>query len=58
MIEAGMAEESKLRKWAAEAAQQARTEKDANEARRLWSFAQYWTRLADEEDFRRDDQAA
>lgn len=53
-----MAEESKLRKWAAEAAQQARTEKDANEARRLWNFAQYWTRLADEEDFRRDDQAA
>ena len=53
-----MAEESKLRNWAAEAAHQARTEKDANEARRLWSFAQYWTRLADEEDFRRDDQAA
>src|SRR4029077_16731077 len=52
-----MAEESKLRKWAAEAAHQARTEKDANEARRLWSFAQYWTRLADEEDFRRDDRA-
>ena len=58
MNEADMAEESKLRKWAAEAAQQARTEKDANEARRLWSLAQYWTRLADEEDFRRDDQAA
>ena len=45
-----MAEESKLRKWAAEAAHQARTEKDANEARRLWNFAQYWSRLADEED--------
>ena len=56
--EAHMADESKLRKWAAEAARQAKVEKDANEARRLASFAQYWTRLADLEEWRRDDQAA
>lgn len=53
-----MSNELKLRKWAAEAARQAKAEKDAEEARRLLSFAQYWTRLADEEDFRRDDEAA
>ena len=56
--EADMSDESKLRKWAAEAARQAKAEKDANEARRLASFAQYWTKLADLEDWRRDDQAA
>jgi hypothetical protein len=56
--EADMSDESKLRQWAAEAAHQAKTEKDANEARRLLNFAQYWTRLADEEDLRRNDQAA
>ena len=56
--EADMSNESKLRKWAAEAARQAKAEKDADEARRLLSFAQYWTRLADEEDFRRDNEAA
>lgn len=53
-----MPEQSKLRKWAAEAARQAKAEKDANEARRLASFAQYWTRLADEEELLRDDEAA
>ena len=56
--ETNMSNESKLRKWAAEAARQAKAEKDADEARRLLSFAQYWTRLADEEEFRRDDEAA
>lgn len=56
--EAHMSDESKLRKWAAEAARQAKAEKDANEARRLASFARYWTKLADLEDWRRDDQAA
>jgi hypothetical protein len=53
-----MSDESKLRKWAAEAARQAQTEKDADEARRLTSFAQYWTRLADLEEWRRDNHAA
>ncbi|MEH2569729.1 MULTISPECIES: hypothetical protein [unclassified Bradyrhizobium] len=53
-----MSNQSELRKWAAEAAQQARTEKDANEARRLQSFAQYWTRLADTEEWQRDHEVA
>jgi hypothetical protein len=53
-----MSDESKLRQWAAEAARQAKTEKDADEARRLASFAQYWNRLADLEDWRRDSHAA
>jgi hypothetical protein len=58
MREADMSNQSELRKWAAEAAQQARTEKDANEARRLQSFAQYWTRLADTEEWQRDHEVA
>jgi len=58
ICEADMSDESKLRKWAAEAARQAKAEKDANEARRLVSFAQYWTRLADLEEWKRDDRAA
>jgi hypothetical protein len=53
-----MSDQSKLRKWAAEAARQAKVEKGANEARRLASFAQYWTRLADTEDWQRDNEAA
>jgi hypothetical protein len=53
-----MSDQSELRKWAAGAAQQARIEKDANEARRLQSFAQYWTRLADTEDWQRDHEVA
>jgi hypothetical protein len=58
MHEAMMSDQSELRKWAAEAAQQASTEKDASEARRLQSFAQYWTRLADTEEWQRDHEAA
>jgi len=53
-----MSNESNLRKWAAEAADQAKTEKDADEARRLLSFAQYWMRLADAEAWQRDHEAA
>jgi hypothetical protein len=53
-----MSNQSNLRKWAAEAARQAKTEKDADEARRLLSFARYWTRLADAEDWQRDHEAA
>jgi hypothetical protein len=53
-----MSNESNLRRWAAEAAGQAKTEKDADEARRLLSLAQYWTRLADAEDWQRDNEAA
>jgi hypothetical protein len=51
-------EASNLRKWAAEAARQAKLERNAEEARRLLSFAQYWTRLADAEDWQRDQDAA
>jgi hypothetical protein len=58
ICEADMSDQSKLRKWAAEAARQAKAEKDANEARRLVSFAQYWTRLADLEEWKQDDRAA
>jgi hypothetical protein len=58
MYEADMSDQSKLRKWAAEAALQAAIEKDENEARRLSSFAQYWTRLADTEDWQRDHEPA
>jgi hypothetical protein len=58
IYEAGMSDQSELRKWAAEAAQQAMTEKDANEARRLQSFAQYWTRLANTEEWQRDHEPA
>lgn len=53
-----MSNESKLRKWAAEAAGQAETEMDANEAPCLSGFAQYWTRLAEEEEQRRGEKAA
>jgi hypothetical protein len=55
---ADMSDESKLRQWAAEAARQAKAEKDADEARRLASFAHYWNRLADLEEWRRDNHAA
>jgi hypothetical protein len=53
-----MSDQSKLRQWAAEAARQAMTEKDPNEARRLSSLAQYWTRLADAEQWQRHGEAA
>jgi hypothetical protein len=49
---------SNLRKWAAEATRQAKLERNADEARRLLSFARYWTRLADTEEWQRDQDAA
>jgi hypothetical protein len=52
-----MSDDSKLRQWAAEAARQAEAEKDADEARRLASFAHYWNRLADLEEWQRDNHA-
>jgi len=58
MYEADMSDRSELRKWAAEAAEQASTEKDAGEARRLQSFAHYWNRLADTEEWQRDHEVA
>jgi hypothetical protein len=51
-----MSEASDFRKWAARVARQADGERDANEAHRLMSIAEYWTRLADIEDWQRDGQ--
>jgi len=53
-----MSDQSDLRKWAAQAARQAKLERNTEEARRLLSFARYWTRLADAEDWQRDQDAA
>jgi hypothetical protein len=50
-----LSHESKLRKWAAEAARQANTETDADQARRLSSLI--WTRLAEEEEQRRGENS-
>jgi hypothetical protein len=52
-----MSESPDFRKWAARVARQADKELDANEAHRLMSIAEYWTRLADIEDCQRDSQA-
>ena len=52
-----MSDESKLRRWAAQAARQAKLERNAEEAERLMSFARYWTRLADAEDWQREQAA-
>ena len=52
-----MADGSNLRKWAAEAVRQAKLERNAEEAQRLLGFARYWTRLADAEDWQRDQYA-
>jgi hypothetical protein len=49
---------SNLRKWAAQAVREAKLERNPEEARRLLSFARYWTRLADAEDWQRDQDAA
>ena len=51
-----MSEQPDFRKWAARVARQADRERDANEAHRLMSIAEYWTRLADIEDWQRDGQ--
>jgi hypothetical protein len=52
-----MSYESDLRKWAAQALQQAKLERNPEEARRLVSSARYWTRLADLVDWQRDQAA-
>jgi len=52
-----MSESSGFRKWAARVARQADRERDATEAHRLMSIAEYWARLADIEDWQRDGQA-
>jgi hypothetical protein len=52
-----MSESPDFRKWAARVARQADRERDANEAHRLMSIAEYWARLADLEDWQRDGHA-
>jgi hypothetical protein len=52
-----MSETPDFRKWAARVARQADRERDATEAHRLMSIAEYWARLADIEDWQRDSQA-
>jgi hypothetical protein len=52
--ECRMSEARNFRRWAAQVARQAGEEPDANEAQRLLSIAEYWVRLAEMEDWRRD----
>jgi hypothetical protein len=51
-----MSKSPDFRSWAARAARQATKERDASEAQRLMSIAKYWERLADIEDWQRDDE--
>ena len=53
-----MSESPDFRKWAARVARQAGQEPDSREAHRLMSIAEYWVRLADIEDWQRDNQAS
>jgi hypothetical protein len=53
-----MYESPDFRKWAARVARQADRERDATEAHRLMSIAEYWVRLADIEDWQRDGHAS
>lgn len=50
-----MSEQPDLRTRAARLARQADKEADAKEANRLMSIAEYWVRLAEIEDWERDD---
>jgi hypothetical protein len=47
---ANMSDANHFRKWAAQVARQAGEEPDAEEAERLLSIAEYWVRLADNEE--------
>ena len=47
---ADMSDGMHFRKWAAQVARQAGEEPDAAEAQRLLSIAEYWVRLADNEE--------
>lgn len=52
--ECRMSEVPDFRKWAARVARQADKEPDATEAQRLMSIAAYWAKLAEIEDWQRD----
>jgi len=49
-----MSDAPDFRKWAARVARQAGKEPDATEAQRLMSIATYWAKLAEIEDWQRD----
>ena len=49
-----MSEASDFRGWAARIARQAGQERDVKEAQRLMSIAEYWVKLAEMKDWRRD----
>jgi len=49
-----MSDAPDFRKWAARVARQAGKEPDATEAQRLMSIAAYWAKLAEIEDWQRD----
>jgi len=49
-----MSEAPDFRGWAARIARQAGQERDAKEAQRLMNIAQYWVKLAEMKDWRRD----
>jgi hypothetical protein len=49
-----MSDAPDFRKWAARVATQAGKEPDATEAKRLMSIAAYWAKLAEIEDWQRD----
>ena len=48
-----MSEAADFRGWAARIARQAGQARDAKEARRLMSIAEYWVKLAEMEDWQR-----
>ncbi len=49
-----MSEAADFRGWAARIARQAGQERDAKEAQRLMSIAEYWVKLAEMKDWQRD----
>ena len=49
-----MSEAPDFRGWAARIARQAGQERDAKEAQRLMSIAEYWVKLAEIEDWQRN----
>ena len=49
-----MSEASHFRGWAARITRQAGQARDAKEAQRLMNIAQYWVKLAEMKDWRRD----
>jgi hypothetical protein len=53
-----MFEAPDIRRWAAKVARQAGEEPDAKEAQRLMSIAEYWLRLTDLEDRRRESRVS